>query len=58
VTYHRRPVERLTPVAVARPSILAHVARVRAPARAALTYASITAAITVGDVLAWLITHG
>jgi hypothetical protein len=53
-----RPVERLTPADVARPSILAHAAgMLRGPARVALLFVGATGAVTLGQVLAVLITH-
>jgi hypothetical protein len=53
------PRERLTPAVPARPSILAHVARVLRgdAARVAVTFIGATGAVMLGQVLAVLITH-
>jgi hypothetical protein len=56
----RRPVEALRPAEVERPRMLAQMARVLRgdAARVTVTYLGATGAVTVGQVLAALITHG
>jgi hypothetical protein len=62
MAYHERSVENLKPGTVAPTHPLASVARVlrgaRGPARVVLGYAGFTVAVTVGQVLATLITNG